>query len=437
MLVVATSATSASAFANPEWSTSVNPISVGPITNISEPCTGQNAEVEQAIDPAGARDVYDAWMGCQGIGFAYSTNRGASFSTPVQLPRSDGTSDDPSVAVGPTGTVYVAFMVSVGDQSYPVVDASFNHGASFPQVTSIIPTDPENFGDSPNLAVGPDGTLYITWAYGPSNDSVILRCKKNGSCSFSSGELNVVIQKSTDSGRTFSTMVSVNPDYPVGGADNGPIVVGPEGQLDVLYQRYPTNPKTLALSPAQNYFTSSDNGGATWSTPVVVGPDAGTMSLGEWWNEPGLGIDSAGNLYAAWDTQGKTSSRERIDTGWLSYSEDGGAQWSRPVQAPSNKKNYPHIMEVIGAGPGQAYAGWLSDDSPRGYSLYVRPFSITSGWLARPRRISELFGSRSVWPGDTFGLSIFDSDHLITTWGSAATNRKDSAIYAAEETMAS
>ena len=50
-------------------------------------------------------------------------------------------------------------------------------------------------------------------------------------------------------------------------------------------------------------FTSSTNGGQTWSTPVVVGPDNGTMSLDEWWIDGTLAVDSAGNLYASWDTQ--------------------------------------------------------------------------------------------------------------------------------------
>jgi hypothetical protein len=43
----------------------------------------------------------------------------------------------PAVAVAPDGTVYAAFMVSKGAQWYPVVVASFDHGATFPQVASV------------------------------------------------------------------------------------------------------------------------------------------------------------------------------------------------------------------------------------------------------------------------------------------------------------
>src|SRR5262245_21930742 len=53
---------------------------VGPITEISRGCPGQNAEAEQAVD---GRYVYVAWIGCDGIGFARSINRRRSFGRPV------------------------------------------------------------------------------------------------------------------------------------------------------------------------------------------------------------------------------------------------------------------------------------------------------------------------------------------------------------------
>ena len=42
----------------------------------------------------------------------------------------------------------------------------------------------------------------------------------------------------------------------------------------------------------------------------------------------------------------------------------------------------------------------------------------------------SLFGDRTVWPGDTFGLSTVDANHVMTSWGSA-TSDATSAIYAA------
>jgi hypothetical protein len=110
--------------------------SVGPIVNVSGPCSSQNAEAEQAVDPSGSGYVYEIWMGCQGIGFARSTNGGASFGPPISLPgagSSTSTTWDPTIAVAPNGTVYAAFIVSKGGQYYPVIDASSDHGQSFPR----------------------------------------------------------------------------------------------------------------------------------------------------------------------------------------------------------------------------------------------------------------------------------------------------------------
>src|SRR6266851_3215033 len=56
---------------------------VGPVTEISRGCPGQNAEAEQAVD---GRYVYVTWIGCNGIGFARSVDGGRSFGRPVIVP---------------------------------------------------------------------------------------------------------------------------------------------------------------------------------------------------------------------------------------------------------------------------------------------------------------------------------------------------------------
>jgi hypothetical protein len=409
-------------------------MTIGSISDVSQACPNQNEEIAQAVDPSGSGYVYEAWTGCQGIGYARSTDGGTSFSPAITLPGSLQSPGDPDMAVAPDGAVYISFMMIENGQRYPVVDASFDHGVTFPQVTPLIPPDPANFGDSPNLAVGPDGTVYVTYDYGPSISSVVTRCSSVGSCSFTKGDLNVVIQTSTDDAKTFGPIIPISPGYPWSGADNGPLVVDPAGHVDVLYQDYGVNPKTHVLSPAVNYFTSSGDHGATWSPPVAVGSSVGTMNTVEWWNEPSIGIDAGGNLYAAWDTQERPSNGAHTDNGWLSYSQNGGATWSSPVQGPADDLNVPHMMEVTGGASGQAYAGWLSDSNAHGYALYLRPFSIAGGWLAPAFRVSKAFGERTVWPGDTFGLSTIDSNHIMTSWGGAV-GTQVSSTYATEVTV--
>ena len=201
---------------------------------------GKNAEVEQAVDPR-LGYVYEEWMGCRGIAFARSTDGGRTWGAPVSLPGTVGSNLntwDPAVAVAPDGTVYASFMLSRSGQYYPVVDASFDHGASFTQSSSLIPPDPKNWGDRDFIAVGPDGTVYVTWDYGPERTSITYVCASNGSCAFATGDLNVVLQKSTDGGKTWSKMSYISPGFPASGGDSAPLVAEPDGRIDVLYQGY-------------------------------------------------------------------------------------------------------------------------------------------------------------------------------------------------------
>jgi hypothetical protein len=416
--------------ASPALAASGPTYTIGPVAEPSAPCAGQNAEVEQAVDTT-LGYVYETWMGCRGIAFARSTDGGATFDAPISVPDSTGSnynSWDPAVAVAPDGTVYATFMLTHGAQWYPVVAASFDHGVTFPQVTELLPPDPKNWGDRPFIVAGAGGTVYVTWDYGPNRTSVTYLCATNGSCGFATGDLNVVMQRSTDHGKTFGPMSYVSPGFPASGGDSAPMVIEPSGRIDVLYQGYHiTDTTTYAMEPGYEYFTASIDGGSTWSAPVQLGPSNGTMSLDEWWIDGDLAMDTSGNLYAVWDTQGSNN-----DVGWLSYSSDGGAHWSTPVQAPPDQLNVPHVMEVAGGGAGTAYVSFFSGADPQGYADYLRTFSIKSGWLSPPVQVSPEFGDTSVWPGDTFGISTLSPGHVVLSWGSAtASTQKKSEIFAA------
>ena len=95
-------------------------------------CGGVNAEVEQAVD---GRYVYEAWIGCQGIGFARSVDGGRTFGATKHVPDT-GHLWDPAVAVAPDGTVYVSYMISTRTaggvlELTPAVAVSLDHGRSF------------------------------------------------------------------------------------------------------------------------------------------------------------------------------------------------------------------------------------------------------------------------------------------------------------------
>ena len=267
---------------------------VSPVADVSRGCAGQNAEVEQAADRSG-RYVYELWMGCKGIAFARSADGGHHFSSPINPPGSVASSWDPALAVAPNGTVYASFMITRKGYTYPVVAASFDHGVTFSQVTSLVPPVRKNWGDRDFIAVAPDGAIYVTWDYGPSAAAVTYICNPAGSCAFATGDLNVVIQKSTDGGKTWGPIIPVSPGFPASGGDSAPLVIEPDGRIDLEYQGYHiTNDVTYTMTPAHSYFTSSDDGGSTWSVPVQIGPDRLTMSKAEWWIDGAIGMDAGG-----------------------------------------------------------------------------------------------------------------------------------------------
>lgn len=409
-------------------------------------CPGANAEPIQAVD---GTYVYEAWIGCgRGrIGFARSTDGGRTFGPAKRVPSPALPGRlaewDPALAVAPDGTVYVSYMVAAfrpharGTRArmMPAVAVSTDHGARFSRASALpIPAAPSgrrgNWGDRDYLAVGPDGTLYLTWDYGPRADTVGVVCHKGGSCAFSRGDFNAVLQRSSNRGRTWTRVTPISPGFPLGGVYGAPIVAEPDGTLDALYIEHPTRRRTLEVTPGHDYFTRSTDAGATWTKPVAVDPGAGTISLGEWWIDGSLAVDSGGTLYVAWDTQ-----RNRRDTGWLAWSSDGGRRWSAPLRVASSAQE--HLVEVAAAGRRNVYVGWQTLAPGKGYATYLRRFSVGHGWTSPAVRISTAYGNPGRWPGDTIGISVEPSGAAVLSWGSATGHRRRSRseIYAASGTL--
>src|SRR5580700_3279631 len=404
---------------------------ITPMTDISH-CAGSSSEVEEAFAPPGY--VYAEWIGCGGIGFARSADSGRHFGAALTVPGSRGLSWDPAITVAADGTVYAAFMHAdgqrAGTSSYPVIAVSRDHGASFAQVHPDLAPAPGNWGDRDFIAAGRAGQLFLTWDYGPSARAVRTRCARGGSCSYTAGDLNIVLQTSRDGGATWDPLVHLEPGFPLGGGYSAPLIVAPGGHVDVLYDAHPTDRGTDAVHPGYEYFTSSADG-THWPAALrPLWPARGTLSLPAWWIDGDLSADAAGNLYATWDTQTAAG-----DIGWLTWSRDGGRTWSAPVRVTPDQDRAPHIVESAGGRAGVAYVAWQTSGTGPGYATYLRPFSITRGWLGPAVKVSGAYGKVAIWPGDTFGIALLPDGAVSLTWGSALGTSRASAIYASVVTL--
>jgi len=232
--------------------------------------------------------------------FSRSTDGGATFSTP-QVVFATGNNKQtignvpvafPNGDVAVLGTYFENASLRKNSQKLWVA-LSKNGGSTFsaPQLVldmKSLPVPGLRTGDTvPSFAVAPDGTLYATWQ----------------DVRFSNGKRNdVLVTASHDEGQTWSMPVKAN-DTPPGAEDAfmPALAVDAGGRVGILYYdlRDDVSAKDGAFSTAE-WFTTSTDGGSTWSTSVRVTPtfdaaaaaQSGGFFLGDY-----QGLDAAGTTF--------------------------------------------------------------------------------------------------------------------------------------------
>ena len=149
-----------------------------------------------------------------------------------------------------------------------------------------------NWGDRDFITVGPTGTVYLTWELGPSLSPKSRHAKHRHP---------EVLERR----ETWSPITVVSPGFPDhGGGVAAPLLAEPGGRINMTFWVLLGGALApYALSPGHVNFTSSADGGRTWSKPVGVRPGAGRIGRSVTWIDVALGIDAARNLYATWDTR--------------------------------------------------------------------------------------------------------------------------------------
>ncbi len=382
---------------------------------VDAPCNlSSNAEVEQVYDAA-TGDLFEAWIGCGGIGFSRSLDGGYSFEPAVTVPGShplNGSSWDPAIALAPNGTVYVAYMASTVAGDTPRVAWSWDHGASFAGWANASTPNAREFSDRDFIAVAPNGTVEVTWDYSPNASLDSFGCAVGGSCYFLTGDYNVVLTESSDGGRTWSPPVPIDPEYPNGGAIAAPLLVTGNGTIDVLYEDYAISGSAHTLGNGTNYFSRSTNGGATWSAPVAV--SHATLLPTVWWIDGDIAEDAGGTLYATYDSQSGGT-----DTAFVTTSVDGGSTWSTPLRINPDVDTAVHaLVGVAGGSAGTAFLAWMANNSSLGWATFEAPLTVAPNGssLGPVTRLSSLYGIPGEWIGDTLGVSWMGGNASAVSW---------------------
>ncbi|HXF70267.1 MAG TPA: sialidase family protein [Thermoflexus sp.] len=162
-----------------------------------------------------------------------------------------------------------------------------------------------------NIAVGPDGTLYLVWSDNrrhagefPFPTFVGSRADGYPCPPGKATDVDVFLSKSTDGGRTWSAPVRVNQDPEGNDRDQWfPwVAVAPDGRVDVVFYDRRDDPNNKL---AHTYLARSSDGGQTW-TEVQVSDfpsnfDDAFFGTGRFIGDyNGLAIDFRGFSFPVW-----------------------------------------------------------------------------------------------------------------------------------------
>ncbi|TQM62952.1 sialidase family protein [Humibacillus xanthopallidus] len=285
---------------------------------------------------------------------------------------------DPALTFDSRGAAYFAGLGF--DRNTPPNTVTVNRGTfngsgalTWSAPTFINPTtSPSVFNDKEWIAADAHASspfrdrVYLTWTrflFNPQNGAYV--------------QSPIFFASSSDHGHTFTTPKSISGTvlYDQGSRP----VVGPDGSLYVFFEG-----STRLATHSSTYVVKSTDGGASWGKPVAIAQLTDSDSLKDTAfrvnSFPAAAVAPDGRLYATW-----TTAESGASTAVYSTSTDGGATWSEPsrVFAEANRTavGYPvtqpgggtldapaaapveDIFPAVGVGPdGHVYLGAYRGD---------------------------------------------------------------------------
>lgn len=223
--------------------------------------------------------------------FTRSTDGGRTFSSPVNLSQSEagdgkgrlsaeywhnGSLD---LAVGPGGTLYVTWTEYEGRLW---MRRSTDQGLDFSPPVHVAGSEATP-ARGPSLAVDATGTVHVAWAVGEDP------------------EADIHYTHSTDTWDSFATPRSVGTS--TGHADAPSMAVDTSDTIHLAYGESPSGP----LGAYRVLHTHSTDGGSTFASPATVArPDADTVASKHF---PDLRASGAGTLHLLWERFRTTGGR--------------------------------------------------------------------------------------------------------------------------------
>ena len=281
-------------------------------TVVRNPTDANNVVVTNRIDRPG----YDA-------GVHWSKDGGASWSsTTLPLPAGRDRRYAPDAAFAADGTLYILYVNLEGSGNDPQelwLARSSDGGATFQGPYPIA----GRYAFQARLAVDANGAIYVTYLHATEVGLLTMP-----------GPTEILLQKSTDRGQTFSPPVQVSdPQRAHVGAATP--VIDSSGNLSVMYEDFKGDARDFLNLPGPAWetpfalvLTRSPNHGQSFDAGREL--DSGLVPSGRFLvylpTIPSITAGPNMSLYAAW-----ADARSGADRVYLRKSSDGGQTWGALV----------------------------------------------------------------------------------------------------------
>lgn len=278
-------------------------------------------------------------------------------------------------------------------------------------------------------------TYRIPGLVAGSSGTVLAYCEARRSGFGDWDDIDVVLRRSTDGGRTWRDMQKLA-DYGTLPANNPAAIADRDGTLHLLH----------CVNYARCYYLRSTDQGESWSRPVEVTACFERFRPQYNWNViatgPGHGIQLASGrlLMPVWlSTGGK---RHRPSAVSVIYSDDHGAHW-QPGEIVGRELVNPSETEAVELGDGAVMLNMRTESPQRRRFLCTSSNGVT-GW-SKPAPANELLepvcmGSTLRWPpgGAPPALILFSNpNHLGASASTGAkgisSDRVDLTIHASRD----
>lgn len=351
-------------------------LAFGPSTAAAEPVApyfGPNVRVDTlpaytaytASIAAGTNGVvYMAFSGWGGsstwidLFFSKSADGGRTWTVPIRVNNDAGAASqtDPALALGPDNDIYVAWVDSRGGGSDVFFALSTDGGLSFSANVRVndIPT---NFQNEPDVAVDPEGLIYVIWT--------------DGRNSATTGP-DIYYANSTDGGLSFNPNLRVNDDATGAEQARPEIAAAPDRTVYAAW----SDPRNSGRGRDIYFSTSSDLGG-TWTPNIAVNDDTGLVAQ----DYPSLAVNSAGTIYIVWADYRTTNTQPDI---FASRSMNRGASFAANVIVNDDRGVAWQGTPSLAANANGVRAAWVDTRTwgSTGYDIYFAGSADGLTWSA-------------------------------------------------------